>query len=115
MAGKPDPKPRKRARDPQAALIAKLREQWCVVCGEPVGSAHHILPRSRSGDDCAENLVGLCGSGTTGCHGKVEAGDRETRRVLAAYLLMYRPDTSNFLRRELLHETPRQWIERVYG
>jgi hypothetical protein len=32
-----------------------------------------MVPRSLGGDDVADNLVPLCGTGTTGCHGLVEA------------------------------------------
>ena len=46
----------------------------CVICGGIDISIHHILPRGQGGDDVWENLVPLCGSGTTGCHGGVEGG-----------------------------------------
>jgi hypothetical protein len=39
----------------------------------PGESLHHRLPRSRGTDNSAANLVLLCGSGTTGCHGEVES------------------------------------------
>ena len=46
----------------------------CVRCGRPAegGSRHHRQLR-RHGDHSAANLVLLCGSGTTGCHGWVHA------------------------------------------
>lgn len=48
------------------------REQYrCARCGAPIwgGSVHHRKLRSQGGDNSAANLVALCGSGTTGCHG----------------------------------------------
>lgn len=45
----------------------------CRRCGQPAESVHHRLPRSRGGDDSPINLVSLCGDGTRGCHGMVEA------------------------------------------
>ena len=59
----------------------------CRVCGKggPAGvgcSLHHVVPKSQLGDDVAANLVPLCGSGTTGCHGRVENRDRMSRSIL---------------------------------
>jgi hypothetical protein len=34
---------------------------------------HHLVSKSLGGDDVADNLVPVCGSGTTGCHGLLEA------------------------------------------
>lgn len=52
----------------------------CVRCGVPVRgdrgvdwSVQHRVPRSGGGSNDPENLVILCGSGTTGCHGHVES------------------------------------------
>jgi hypothetical protein len=42
------------------------------LCLQRVGGVHHRLPRSGGGPWCACNLLGACGSGTTGCHGWVE-------------------------------------------
>jgi hypothetical protein len=50
---------------------------WCVRCGLAVGdgsqSIHHRIRRSQSGSHQSDNLILLCGSGTTGCHGWVHA------------------------------------------
>jgi hypothetical protein len=52
----------------------------CVRCSAPIEgprgedwSAHHRKPRGRGGDNSPSNIVALCGSGTTGCHGFVES------------------------------------------
>jgi hypothetical protein len=63
----------------------------CRVCGRggPAGigcSLHHLVPKSQLGDDVAGNLVPLCGSGTTGCHGHVENRSRFHRSILRGKL-----------------------------
>lgn len=52
------------------------REGRCRVCGvagrlAPAGflTRAHLVAKGRGGDDIDANLVPLCGSGTTGCHG----------------------------------------------
>lgn len=57
----------------------------CEVCGNPIRpgvwpgfSRHHRLPRGRGGTNHLSNLLLLCGTGTTGCHGLIE-----TQRALA--------------------------------
>lgn len=62
---------------------AKIRAQVeardgnrCVKCGQPVArdedSIHHRIPRGRGGGNDVENLLLLCGTGTTRHHGWVE-------------------------------------------
>lgn len=75
-----DPKPARRVKASPAEWV-RLREEKllgrsCRVCvGLLADSLHHLVPRSLGGSDVPENLCGLCGSGTTGCHGRVEARD----------------------------------------
>lgn len=51
----------------------------CEVCNaDAVGSIHHRMPRKMGGTASAwingvENLLALCGSGVTGCHGRIES------------------------------------------
>lgn len=48
----------------------------CERCGRPGSNIHHRRPRGMGGTTSPEdptNLVMLCGSGTTGCHGWVES------------------------------------------
>lgn len=73
---RPDPKPeRKKGNRPRriidhgAVKTATLRQPECAACGGRTANGHHVLPKDRFGDDLHENIVGLCGSGTTGCHG----------------------------------------------
>lgn len=62
------------------ALVDARDGESCVRCGRSLwsvpGSRHHRKPRSVAGlseRHTAANLVLLCGSGTTGCHGWVHS------------------------------------------
>lgn len=76
-----DPKPvaRVRADLKDWETMREMLAQPCQVCGDCFRTAwvakslHHIVPRSQGGDDVPENLAVLCGHGTVGCHGDVEA------------------------------------------
>jgi 5-methylcytosine-specific restriction endonuclease McrA len=71
-----DPKrpPQHRADTPEwKELREHFKDACCVSCGLPAESLHHIVPRSQGGSDIVENLAPLCGDGTRGCHGKLEA------------------------------------------
>lgn len=63
------------AKTRQAVLIRDeglCRRCWRGLTGRPY-SIHHRKLLSRGGDDSMPNLVSLCGSGTTGCHGWVHS------------------------------------------
>jgi len=47
-----------------------LRPGFCVVCGRPYPTGHHVVRRSRGGHDGP--VLDLCGHGTAGCHGAAE-------------------------------------------
>lgn len=67
-----DPKPPARIVDRLAIQRAKLMYPWCAACGAgpDVGlNGHHVLQKSLGGDDAMSNIVCLCGTGTTRCHG----------------------------------------------
>jgi hypothetical protein len=70
-----DQKPARRVKADQNEW-QRLRSEkiaLCRVCSNAVGATlHHLVSKSLGGDDVADNLVPLCGSGTTGCHGLVE-------------------------------------------
>jgi 5-methylcytosine-specific restriction endonuclease McrA len=59
------------------------RDGWtCVRCGVDVSGAyvysiHHRKLRSQGGPNTPENLITLCGTGTTFCHGYVHAHPEE--------------------------------------
>lgn len=54
------------------------RAGWlCERCGQAGTSVHHRKKRSQGGPWSWTNLVFLCGTGTTGCHGWVEHNPNE--------------------------------------
>ena len=78
------PAPQKAPRDtgPSRSVRALVLERdgyRCARCGRPAGpgigpySLQHRLARGVGGDSSPSNLVVLCGSATTLCHGEVEA------------------------------------------
>lgn len=80
MSITPYPKPARRIIDPWAARTKKGPHSiiTCRCCGVAYRRTrlhmHHLVPRSRSGDDVPDNLVPLCaGPGTKDCHGLFES------------------------------------------
>jgi 5-methylcytosine-specific restriction protein A len=64
------------------AVVAKRDGGRCVRCAAPATQIHHRRSRGRGGSsdpaiNSPANLLTLCGSGTTGCHGWVESNRRE--------------------------------------
>lgn len=58
----------------------------------------------------------LCGSGTTGCHGLVEAHNAQAMSDLGFYLSRYRPDVIAYLTEKLGGEEARkEWMTRQFG
>lgn len=109
----PDWKPGRRIVDKGAWRKAVLREPECVICEQPTDSSHHLLKRSQGGDDLAANLVGLCGDGVRGCHGRIEAEDPVVRRLLGEYVRAKRPDFMQYLPVKLgSQEAADAWLER---
>lgn len=57
--------------------VLERDEHSCVRCGMSIEgsqySIHHRKLRSHGVDNSLSNLVTLCGSGTTGCHGWVHS------------------------------------------
>lgn len=85
-AGTPTtPRPRRRDTGPDAATTSLLWDRAggrCERCGRDLvgqpASRHHRQPRGMGGStrgdvNALPNLLLLCGTGTTGCHGEVEA------------------------------------------
>lgn len=109
-----DRKPAGRIRDPE--LLSALHSRWreCALCGEisPL-SLHHVNRHPR--DDLEGNLVMLCGHGTAGCHGLIEARDATTERELALYLRAEREDTLSYLDWRFPIELHDEWLKRVLG
>lgn len=62
------PKPAPRIKSPQTIQSFRQLGQRCLYCAQPRAvDAHHVLPKSRGGDDLMDNLVPLCRR----CHGAV--------------------------------------------
>lgn len=120
MSGRPDPKPAKRKRrairiiDRKATTRAVLAQPRCAICPSASATGHHVLARGAPhfGDDVAENIVALCGSGTTGCHGAVENAEEWARAALGAYLVAWRPDTLEYLSRRIGAGYAAEWLKR---
>lgn len=73
---------------PEVVEAALDRDSYsCVCCGMGVGpegrgvgwSVHHRLLRSQGPDHSIQNVIILCGSGTTLCHGRVHAEPAASR------------------------------------
>jgi len=80
--------PLRRSRDPgpdaKMRLTVLERDGYaCVRCGADITdraySIHHRKRRSQSGRNELQNLLTLCGTGTTGCHGWVHAHPADAR------------------------------------
>lgn len=115
VAGTPSPKPDPRVRDPQLLKDLHLRWRECALCGEvsPL-SLHHVLKHPR--DDVEENLVMLCGDGTRGCHGAIEAHSETHLRLLAVHLLTNRYDVVAYTVRKFgSQEAAEAWFRRMLG
>lgn len=104
-----------RVRNPE--LLRQLRRRWqeCVLCfgtaaSEGRLSLHHIHRHPRN--DVEGNLVMLCGDGTTGCHGRVEARDAVVLSLLGQYLIDERPDTIAYLYGHLGRDEAEAWLRR---
>ena len=83
-AAHPDPKPRKRIVDQAAGRAKVALEGRCRGCGAPSPLTRaHLVPRSLGGDDVTANLIPLCGSGTTGCHGATENREPGWEKITA--------------------------------
>lgn len=96
---------RHRSTGPSSTTVEAVleRAQWaCELCSAEIGdrrgedySVHHRRPRQMggtrwAGSNSPSNLMLLCGSGTTGCHGVVES--HRSGAVAAGWLVLSRED-----------------------
>jgi hypothetical protein len=120
LSGQPHPKPVKRKRkqirviDPKATARAVLTYPRCSLCPKPAATGHHVLPKGSPnfGDDVLANIVSVCGSGTTGCHGEIEAKREWAMRSLGAFVGARRPDTIAYVREKLGVVAGDAWLEK---
>lgn len=84
------------AQNRDARIVVAMRSQGVcearlpTVCEGRATNYHHRDPRGMGGTkaaDTPENLVHLCGSGTTGCHGWIES-HRDRAKELKLLLVM---------------------------
>jgi hypothetical protein len=95
-------------------LLNRLHRRWrsCALCGRTwPTSLHHINKHPK--DDVEGNLVMLCGSGTTLCHGAIEGREKRKLRDLATYIRSRRPDTLAYLDERFPEEGAEAWLQRV--
>jgi hypothetical protein len=79
---KPEPRKKTKARKKRAkakntksirAAVFNRDGYVCRCCDRrQAESMHEIVPRSLGGKVSMENSIAVCGSGTTGCHGKLQ-------------------------------------------
>lgn len=64
------------------AALKERAHDCCEMCGKYLANnAHHRKNRSQGGGDNLANLMLLCGSGTTGCHGLVTTEPLMSKRM----------------------------------
>lgn len=132
MKAKRKNKPR-RIVDQSVVARATLRRRSCAACGGQGANGHHVLPKGHrpAGDDVEENIVTLCGTGTSGCHGAfhgnpytvqvgnwaldVERRDSEwVRRRVGEHLLGQRWDVIEYVLQRLGDGPGRAFLDRFY-
>lgn len=105
----PDPRPARRVRDSEIfRLLHSDRDKECVITGWTDDlEIHHVLPRSKGGDDMRANLVFL----RRDIHRRVTVNDPVVLRQLGEHLVSERPDTIEYLRWKL-GERAEDWMRR---
>lgn len=118
-----DPRPLARIVDRNAGRDKVRREARCRACGlERISLLNraHLVPKGQRGDDVDENIVPLCGSGTSGCHGALTDHHKASWPSL---LVGYQWEVvATHLRRRLtkdefkyiLEKKGREWLDRTY-
>lgn len=116
MAGKPDPKPEPRRKDPEARRVARLVADECAACGlsDVKLSVHHILYGRDGRDDDPRNMLVVCGDGVLGCHGDFHHGDPDAKAALARAIAAA-PEKVAFVEDRLGREAGRDYLLRRYG
>lgn len=95
-----------KAQEREAYDIATLRDEECVRCRRGIPNRHHRQGRTPQ-NSIPSNLILLCGSGTTGCHGHVHANPAEAMRL--GYIV------SNYVAVDRIKEVPVLLWRRIDG
>lgn len=110
---RPDPRPRKRYKATPKEweqIRSKLLLRACQVCLlRKADSLHHVVRKSQGGDDWPDNMLAVCGTGTTGCHGLLEARDRAALAKARLAIL-----SSPAIRAYILNRKGEAWLDRAY-
>jgi 5-methylcytosine-specific restriction protein A len=64
---------------PKARATCLRLSPQCLACGNPATEVDHIVPISRGGTHCQDNLQSMC----TGCHATKHARERKRSRTTA--------------------------------
>lgn len=103
-----------------------LADRACVACGRPATNTDHVVRRGSPhfGDDVPENLLPLCGSGSSGCHGArhgspyVDGSGRrwtpEDVRRAEGRVLARRPPMIRYVLDKLGDEAGRDYLRRFF-
>ena len=99
-----DPKPeaRRKATPEEWTRLRRAKLGPCRGCpsprlGFPPTTLHHVVSKSLGGDDIEENLIPLCGSGTTGCHGIMETHPTGWQAVAVRIRHRFQPDELRYV------------------
>lgn len=76
-----DPKPVRRIVDSDAFAEFHDENRVCIVCWNGPVEAHHLLHRSRGGDDVAANLIPLCQNCHRAYHGSPYREEWSGKRI----------------------------------
>lgn len=64
-----------------SAVLGPASAHACVRCGRRAESWQHRVAAGRGGPTDPMNCIPMCGSGTTGCHGRAESHVTEAREL----------------------------------
>lgn len=120
-----------RIENPKALRLAHSLYDECAACGAPKDSIHHLVQKGspHHGDDVVENMIGICGHGTAGCHGAyhgspyvvrtflLEEERRDTEwvsRRIGKHLEAHRPDAIAYILGKLGEDAGRAFLLRFY-
>jgi hypothetical protein len=77
---------------PTRAAVANRSGGYCELgCGRRATNMHHRKNRSQGGQWSPANILHLCGSGTTGCHGYYTNHPAEAKRLGVSVLPSEQP------------------------
>lgn len=69
-----------------------IKSDYCVFCGRPKNSEHHVVPRSQGGSKGA--TLSVCGFGNeSGCHGLLHSHNLHVNfdEDLNSWIYLYTP------------------------